>query len=201
MCRKYIKYGYNNNGCTRGANCKFFHPKLCHNSVDFFKCDKVYCNYYHLVGTLRPYSGNTVNNSDQFIDSQKQGHSDGDNMINNYERFTPNNNSGNYHSNAQQPVDDQNGVGANSSQQIQNNSAYSGAQASNQQPVVNNDHTDQRINEALNSFLGYIKQLDQKMTHMEAQYNQCIQMQQKFWGPQPMRWFPLQMSHQAYNLA
>ena len=102
----------------------------------------------------------------------------------------PNNNSGNYHSNAQQPVGDQNGVGANSSQQIQNNSAYSGAQASNQQPVVDNDHTDQRINEALNSFLAYIKQLDQKMTHMEAQYNQCIQMHQIFWGPQQMRWFP-----------
>ena len=201
MCRKYIKCGYNNNGCTRGANCKFFHPKLCHNSVDFFKCDKVYCNYYHLVGTLRPNSGNTVNNNDQFVDSQKEGHTDGDNMINNYERFTPNNNSGNYHSNAQQLVDDQNGVGTNSSQQIQNNSAFSGAQASNQQPVVNNDHNGQRINEALNSFLGYIKQLDQKMTHMEAQYNQCIQMQQKFWGPQQMRWFPPQMSHQAYNLA
>ena len=70
MCRKYIKCGYNNiYGCTRGANCKFFHPKLCHNSVDFFKFDKVYCNYYHLVGTLRPNSGNTVNNNDQFIDS------------------------------------------------------------------------------------------------------------------------------------
>ena len=72
---------------TRGANCKFFHPKLCHNSVDFFKCHKVYCNYYHLVGMHRPNSGNTVNNNDQFINSQKQGHSDGDNMINNYERF------------------------------------------------------------------------------------------------------------------
>ena len=121
-------------------------------------------------------------------------------MINNYERFTPNNNSVNYQSNVQQPVDDQNRVGA-SSRQIQNNSAYSGAQASNRQPVVNNDHPDQRINKALNSFLGYIKQLDQKMTHMEAQYNQCIQMQQKFWGPQQMRWFPPQIRHHAYNLA
>ena len=93
--------------CTRGANCKFFHPKLCHNSVDFFKCDKVHCNYYHLVGMLPPNSGNTVNNNDQFIDSQKEGHSDGDNMINNYERFTPNNNSGNY-SNAQQLVNNNN---------------------------------------------------------------------------------------------
>ena len=84
---------------------------------------------------------------------------------------------------------------------IDDNSAYSGAQASNQQPVVNNDNNGQRINEALNSFLGYIKQLDQKMTHMEAQYNQCIQMQQNFWGPQQMRWIPSQMSHQTYNLA
>ena len=74
-----------------------------------------------------------------------------------------------YHLNAQQPVDDQNDVGA-SSQQIQNNSAFSAAQPPNQQPVVNNDHTDQRINQALNSFLGYIKQLDRKMTHMESQY-------------------------------
>ena len=50
MCRKYIKNGYNiHNGCTRAANCNFFHPKLCHNSVAFFQCDKVYCNYYHLV--------------------------------------------------------------------------------------------------------------------------------------------------------
>ena len=203
MCRKYIKYGYNNNGCTRGAKCKFFHPKLCHNSIDFFNCDKVYCNFYHLVGSHRPNSGNSLKNNDQFMDSQQQGHSDGDNMINNYERFTPHNNnsaSGNYHLNAQQPVDDQNDASA-SSQQIQNNSAYSGAQPPNQQPVVNNDHTDQRINQALNSFLGYIKQLDQKMTHMESQYNQCIQMQQKFWGPQQMRWFPPQMTHQAYNLA
>ena len=203
MCRKYIKIGYNINGCTRAAKCKFFHPKLCHNSINFFKCDKVYCNFYHLVGSHRPNSGNSLKNNDQFMDYQQQDHSDGDNMINNYERFTPHNNnsaSGNYHLNAQQPVDDQNDVGA-SSQQIQNNSAYSGAQPPNQQPVVNNDHTDQRINQALNSFLGYIKQLDQKMTHMEAQYNQCIQMQQKFWGPQQMRWFPPQMSHQAFNLA
>ena len=155
------------------------------------------------MGSHRPNSGNSLKNNDQFMDSQQQDHSNGDNMIKNYERFTPHNNnsaSGNYHLNAQQLVDDQNDVGA-SSQQIQNNSAYSGAQPPNQQPVVNNDHTDQRINQALNSFLGYIKQLDQKMTHMEAQYNQCIQMQQKFWGPQQMRWFPPQMSHQAFNLA
>ena len=71
MCRKYIKYGYNNNGCTRGANCKFFHPKLCHNSVDFFKCDKVYCNFYDLVDSHRPNSGNSVKNNDQFMDSQQ----------------------------------------------------------------------------------------------------------------------------------
>ena len=150
MCRKYIKNSYNNNGCTKGAKCKFFHPKLCHNSIDFFNCDKVYCNFYHLVGSHRPNSGNSLKNNDQFMDSQQQGHSDGDNMINNYERFTRHNNnsaSGNYHLNAQQPVDDQNDVSA-SSQQIQNNSAYSGAQPPNQQPVVNNDHTDQRINQA-----------------------------------------------------
>ena len=81
-------------------------------------------------------------------------------MINNYERFPQNNNnsvSGNYHLNAQQLVDDHNDVVA-SSQQIQNNS---GTQPPNQQPAVNNDHTDQRINR----FLGYIKQLDQEMTH------------------------------------
>ena len=87
------------------------------------------------------------------MDSQQQGHSDGD-MINNYERFTPHNNnsaSGNYHLNAQQPVDDQNDVGA-SSPQIQNNSAYSGAQPPNQQPVANNEFADQRINQALNNF-------------------------------------------------
>ena len=87
------------------------------------------------MGSHRPNSGNSLKNNDQFMDSQQQGHSDGDNMINNYERFTSHNNnsaSSNYHLKAQQLVADQNDVGA-SSQQIQNNSAYSGAQPPNQQ--------------------------------------------------------------------
>ena len=63
----------------RGANCKFFHPNLCHDSVDFFQCDKVYCNYYHLVGTPRPNFGNSTRNNDQISVSQHQNNSDGDN--------------------------------------------------------------------------------------------------------------------------
>ena len=164
-----------------GSDCRYSHPKMCRKysvatitmgapevptvsssiqnsvtiqltSLNVTRCTATIITLWATFESLRPNSGNTVNNNDQFIDSQKEGHSDGDNMINNYERFTPNNNSGNYHSNAQQLFDDQYGVGANSSQQIQNNSAYSEAQASNQQPVVNNDHNGQRINEALNSF-------------------------------------------------
>ena len=47
-------------------------------------------------------------------------------------------------------------------QQNQNNIADSGAQVNEQHHVVHNNYTGQQINEALNSFLGYIKQLDKK---------------------------------------
>ena len=189
MCRKYIKNGYNNNnGCTRGANCKFFHTKLCHDSVDFFQCDKVYCNYYHLVGTPRPNFGNSTKNNVEISDSQHQNNSDGVN--DNHVDFSSDNNTGNQvnHRNTQQ-----------SGEQNQNNIADSGAQVNEQHHVVHNNYTGQQINEALNSFLGYIKQLDKKMCRMEAQYNQCMQF--KPWGPQPTRWFQPQMNNQAYNLA
>ena len=160
MCRKYIKNGYNiHNGCTRGANCKFFHPKLCHNSVDFFQCDKVYCNYYHLVGTPRPNSGNSTQNNNQISDSQHQNNSDGDN--DNHVDFSSDNNTGNHVNNRnRQPSGSQN---MTYGQQNQNNIADLGAQVNEQDHVVHNNYTGQQINEALNSFLGYIKQLDQKM--------------------------------------
>ena len=106
------------------------------------------------------------------------------------------NNTGNHvnvnHRNAQQS-DEQNITYGH-----QNHLADSEAQVTDQPHVVHNNYTGQQINEALNSFLRYIKQLDQKMCRMEAQCNQCMQF--KPWGPQQMRWYQPQMNNQAYNL-
>ena len=52
-CFYYIKHGNDPQlGCTR-RKCKFFHPKLCSNSVDLKICLNQSCTHIHLKGTRR----------------------------------------------------------------------------------------------------------------------------------------------------
>ena len=54
-CRKYCGFGENRKlGCTKGRECKFFHPKLCRNSVLSHKCMNQDCTFVHLKRTIRP---------------------------------------------------------------------------------------------------------------------------------------------------
>ena len=108
----------------------------------------MYCNYYHLVGTPRPNSGNSTQNNDQISDSQHQNNSDGDN--DNHVNFSSDNNTGNHVNNRnRQPLGSQN---MTYGQQNQNNIADLDAQVNEQHHVVHNNYTGQQINEALNSF-------------------------------------------------
>ena len=53
-CSYYSKYGDDRwRGCRYGKNCKFFHPKLCLNSVQLKMCLTKSCRDVHLAGTRR----------------------------------------------------------------------------------------------------------------------------------------------------
>ena len=54
-CRRYMAFGDadKRRGCTRGSTCKFYHPKLCKNSVEHKECLTAECRFVHLKGTKR----------------------------------------------------------------------------------------------------------------------------------------------------
>ena len=52
-CRKFVRFGMDQQyGCSK-QNCDFFHPALCETSVKFRKCLKDDCTFTHLKGTMR----------------------------------------------------------------------------------------------------------------------------------------------------
>ncbi|KAL5251232.1 hypothetical protein ACHWQZ_G016814 [Mnemiopsis leidyi] len=54
ICRKYIRNGTRaRGGCQKGEKCRFFHPKLCKNSVNRRMCTVLDCKFAHLKGTKR----------------------------------------------------------------------------------------------------------------------------------------------------
>ena len=53
-CIKYCRNGNQQKlGCNKGANCNFFHPVLCKNSVKSKVCTNIECKFIHLKGTRR----------------------------------------------------------------------------------------------------------------------------------------------------
>ena len=60
-CIRFCKFGNHKKlGCTKGAECKFFHPVLCRNSLVNRRCVKEECTFTHLKGTKRhPESDDT----------------------------------------------------------------------------------------------------------------------------------------------
>ena len=54
-CFRWCKQGDNRKlGCTKGDDCRYFHPKLCHNSVLKRFCANQNCTFHHLKHTRRP---------------------------------------------------------------------------------------------------------------------------------------------------
>ena len=53
-CFRYCKHGDNKRlGCVKGRDCKYFHPKLCRDSVTKRECLNKDCNFNHLKFTRR----------------------------------------------------------------------------------------------------------------------------------------------------
>lgn len=53
-CLKFCRYGTQRKfGCTKGSECKFFHPVLCKFSVKSKLCTNQECTFIHLKGTRR----------------------------------------------------------------------------------------------------------------------------------------------------
>ena len=56
-CIKYCRHGNQKKlGCKKGANCNFFHPALCKNSVKNKVCTNIECKSIHLKGARRKES-------------------------------------------------------------------------------------------------------------------------------------------------
>jgi len=48
VCWSWRRSGNNKGGCSRGKNCKFFHPKICKASANRQRCDLKSCTLIHL---------------------------------------------------------------------------------------------------------------------------------------------------------
>ena len=64
-CFKYTRFGARNpQGCNKGANCQYWHPRLCKESLKSKRCTKDDCSFFHIKGTMR-------SSLDQADDSQR----------------------------------------------------------------------------------------------------------------------------------
>ena len=53
-CIRFCRFGKNKKGgCTRGAQCQYYHPVLCRNALVNKKCTQENCTFTHLKGTRR----------------------------------------------------------------------------------------------------------------------------------------------------
>ena len=63
---RWCQHGENSKrGCTRGKECKYFHPRLCQSSVAKRMCQREDCKYIHLKGTRRPKTADVRNRNDK----------------------------------------------------------------------------------------------------------------------------------------
>ena len=53
-CIRYCRFGLSKRGgCTRGAECRYYHPVLCRNALVNKRCTRENCTFTHLKGTRR----------------------------------------------------------------------------------------------------------------------------------------------------
>ena len=53
-CRRFCNYGqHTRQGCKRGKDCRYWHPRLCRDSLKNLLCTKEDCTFFHLKGTMR----------------------------------------------------------------------------------------------------------------------------------------------------
>lgn len=72
-CFRYCKHGDNARlGCTKGNDCKYFHPKLCRDSVKKRVCLRKDCTFLHLKNTRRNPSPTEPEESEMPKNRQKQ---------------------------------------------------------------------------------------------------------------------------------
>ena len=65
-CFRWCKHGDNKRvGCTKGDECRYFHPKLCRSSVLKRFCPNQNCTYHHLKHTRRPKENQDTRNPDR----------------------------------------------------------------------------------------------------------------------------------------
>lgn len=54
VCNKFLNNGLRRRGgCNRGENCNFFHPQMCHSSLQDRTCLRDNCKFMHVRGTRR----------------------------------------------------------------------------------------------------------------------------------------------------
>ena len=53
-CGKFIRNGNKGRyGCRKGSNCTLFHPKMCWDSMNLRICNREYCKFMHIKGTIK----------------------------------------------------------------------------------------------------------------------------------------------------
>ena len=60
ICPNFSRNGDRRGGCTKDKNCKDFHPKVCHESMERKECSRRKCRFYHLNGTKHTYNDEEV---------------------------------------------------------------------------------------------------------------------------------------------
>lgn len=74
-CFKYSSYGEDQqDGCTRGRRCWFFHPRLCQNSIQMGMCLNKSCKDIHLLETKRKPKKNQNLTSESRYNQRSEQH-------------------------------------------------------------------------------------------------------------------------------
>ena len=56
ICPAFSKNGNRRGGCSKGKDCKDYHPKACYESMERKECSRRDCRFYHLNGTKLTFS-------------------------------------------------------------------------------------------------------------------------------------------------
>ena len=72
-CQKFLTNGNRRQrGCTLGAQCRFFHPRVCNSSLRERICTKHDCKYLHIRGTKRSAGETSPNASEEVQETLHQ---------------------------------------------------------------------------------------------------------------------------------
>lgn len=192
MCRKFIKDGVY--GCKKEQKCNFFHPRLCNNSTKFSQCNRRVCRYFHLTDTFRP---NAVGNG--HINGDTGGQQD--NINNNYNNATDYNDDNNYVELNQNDISNSNNHQPNHQDIPQTQTVTNNGHVGDNTQIQHSQNNQQ--NETVASFLGYMRQLDMKISQLQGQHQAWIQRIQPhpFTMMQHPQFQPMYPHTQAYNIA